>query len=194
MRVLFSLRTHHQASAVGQFLRRRLPAVRHAKRDVVALVAVRLEIGGIGGKRRHGGIPNLSFVEADATALPFGDEEFDTVTISFGLRNVTDVAAALRDAHRLLKPGGLFMCLEFSHVKAEPLRSIYEMYSFNVIPALGEAVARDRASYQYLVESIRKFPKQEELAASMIDAGFASVTHENLTGGVVAIHSGFKSA
>jgi 2-methoxy-6-polyprenyl-1,4-benzoquinol methylase len=139
-------------------------------------------------------LARLRFVEGNAERLPFEDASVDCYTIAFGLRNVTDVAAALRDAHRLLKPGGRFMCLEFSHVKAEPLRSIYEMYSFNVIPALGEAVARDRASYQYLVESIRKFPKQEELAASMIDAGFASVTHENLTGGVVAIHSGFKAA
>lgn len=137
-------------------------------------------------------LATLEFVEGNAERLPFEDESVDVYTIAFGLRNVTNTLAALKDARRLLKPGGRFMCLEFSHVKAEPLRSLYEAYSFNVIPALGEAVARDRASYQYLVESIRKFPRQEELAEMMIDAGFKSVTHEDLTGGVVAIHSGFR--
>ena len=127
-------------------------------------------------------LATLEFVEGNAERLPFEDESVDVYTIAFGLRNVTNTLAALKDARRLLKPGGRFMCLRFSHVKAEPLRSLYEAYSFNVIPALGEAVARDRASYQYLVESIRKFPRQEELAEMMIDAGFKSVTHEDLTG------------
>jgi ubiquinone/menaquinone biosynthesis C-methylase UbiE len=91
-----------------------------------------------------------------------------------------------------LKPGGRFFCLEFSHVKSEPLKTLYEAYSFNVIPALGDFVAKDRESYQYLVESIRKFPKQEKLQDMMLEAGFKSVDYENLTGGVCAIHSGFK--
>uniref|UniRef100_A0A7S0XBT0 2-methoxy-6-polyprenyl-1,4-benzoquinol methylase, mitochondrial n=1 Tax=Mantoniella antarctica TaxID=81844 RepID=A0A7S0XBT0_9CHLO len=141
---------------------------------------------------RGGAVAALSFVEGNAECLPFEDESTDVYTIAFGLRNVTNTLAALKDAHRLLRPGGRFMCLEFSHVTQEPLRSIYEAYSFNVIPALGGLVANDKASYQYLVESIRKFPKQEELEELMREAGFRSVSHENITGGVVAIHSGFK--
>lgn len=137
-------------------------------------------------------LAGLSFVEGNAERLPFEDASVDVYSIAFGLRNVTNTLAALKDAHRLLKPGGRFMCLEFSHVTQEPLRSFYEAYSFNVIPALGAAVANDKASYQYLVESIQKFPKQGELEEMMREAGFKSVSHENITGGVVAIHSGFK--
>lgn len=137
-------------------------------------------------------LATLEFVEGNAERLPFEDNSVDTYTIAFGLRNVTDTFAALKDACRLLKPGGRFFCLEFSHVQAEPLRSLYELYSFNVIPAMGDLVARDRKSYQYLVESIRKFPKQEKLTEMMRDAGFGDVSHENLTGGVCAIHSGCK--
>ena len=124
--------------------------------------------------------------------MPFEDNSVDTYTIAFGLRNVTDTLAALKDARRVLRPGGRFFCLEFSKVTQEPLKSMYEMYSLNVIPAMGDLVARDRDSYQYLVESIRRFPKQEKLAAMMLEAGFVDVSHENLTGGIVALHSGFK--
>ena len=137
-------------------------------------------------------LAGLEFVEGNAEHLPFEDGSVDVYTIAFGLRNVTDTLAALKDAHRLLRPGGRFMCLEFSHVEFEPLKSFYDFYSFNVIPAMGQAVAKDKESYQYLVESIRKFPKQEELKDLMREAGFKSVAHEDLTGGVVAIHSGFK--
>jgi 2-methoxy-6-polyprenyl-1,4-benzoquinol methylase len=137
-------------------------------------------------------LAKLEFVEGNAESLPFEDASVDVYTIAFGLRNVTNAKAALRDALRLLKPGGRFMCLEFSHVTQEPLRSMYDLYSFNVIPALGELVAKDEASYRYLVESIRKFPKQRELEDMMRDVGFKSVSHDNLTGGVVAIHEGFK--
>ena len=137
-------------------------------------------------------LATLEFVEGNAERLPFEDNSLDTYSIAFGLRNVTDTLAALKDARRLLRPGGRFFCLEFSHVRDEPLKSLYEMYSLNVIPAMGDLVARDRDSYQYLVESIRRFPKQEELAAMMIDAGFIDVSHENLTGGICAIHSGTK--
>eukprot|EP00982_Pelagococcus_subviridis_P016977 31504-Pelagococcus_subviridis.AAC.13 len=135
-------------------------------------------------------LAKLEFVEGNAESLPFEDASVDVYTIAFGLRNVTNAKAALRDALRLLKPGGRFMCLEFSHVTQEPLRSMYDLYSFNVIPALGELVAKDEASYRYLVESIRKFPKQRELEDMMRDVGFKSVSHDNLTGGVVAIHEG----
>ena len=137
-------------------------------------------------------LATLAFVEGNAEHLPFPDNSVDTYTIVFGLRNVTNTQQALKDAHRLLKPGGRFFCLEFSHVQAEPLKTMYELYSFNVIPAMGDFVAKDRESYQYLVESIRKFPKQEKLADMMLEAGFQGVEYENLTGGVVAIHSGTK--
>lgn len=129
---------------------------------------------------------------ADAEALPFADNSFDVYTIAFGLRNVTDVPKALQEAHRVLARGGRFLCLEFSHVPNELVRKAYDAYSFNIIPPVGAAVAGDRPAYQYLVESIRMFPRQEELKNLMEDAGFRVVSHENLSFGVVAIHSGFK--
>jgi len=116
----------------------------------------------------------------------------DMYTIVFGLRNVTDKLAALKDARRVLKPGGKFICMEFSRVRDESLRSFYEAYSFGVIPVMGELIAQDKWSYQYLVESIRRFPRQAELEEIMREAGFKCVAHEDLTGGVVAIHSGFR--
>ncbi|GLC61073.1 2-hexaprenyl-6-methoxy-1,4-benzoquinone methyltransferase [Pleodorina starrii] len=134
----------------------------------------------------------LSFVEGNAESLPFPDSSFDSYTIAFGIRNVTDRPAALREALRVLKPGGRFLCLEFSQVTQPGLRELYDMYSFAVIPRIGGLVANDAASYQYLVESIRQFPDQETFARLIEEAGFRAVTYENLTGGVVAIHSGFK--
>ena len=134
----------------------------------------------------------LSFVEGNAQYLPFGEGEFDLYTIAFGLRNVTDVDMALRDAYRVLKPGGRFLCLEFSHVTNAPLANLYDLYSFHVIPQLGQMVAKDRDSYQYLVESIRKFCTQDELVKRMEVAGFEGVKYTNMTGGIVAIHEGWK--
>lgn len=134
----------------------------------------------------------LEFVEGNAESLPFQDQAYDAYTIAFGIRNVTDIPAALREAHRVLKTGGRFLCLEFSHVTLPGLKQIYEAYSFNVIPQIGAAVANDKASYQYLVESIRKFPDQETFASMIRNAGFRNVQYENLQGGIVAIHSGFK--
>lgn len=134
----------------------------------------------------------VEFVEGDAEQLPFEAKSFDAYTISFGLRNVTRVERALAEAHRVLRDGGVFMCLEFSHVSNPLLAQVYDAYSFNVIPWLGEVVAQDRASYQYLVESIRRFPRQRRLAAMMRRAGFSGVSFENFTGGVVALHVGFK--
>ena len=136
--------------------------------------------------------PRLDFVTADARKLPFDDCSFDVYTIAFGIRNVTRIDEALAEAHRVLRPGGRFLCLEFSHVTHPVLASLYDKYSFAVIPAMGELVANDRASYQYLVESIRQFPKQGEFAQMLRDAGFRSVTYTNLTAGTVAIHSGFR--
>jgi len=134
----------------------------------------------------------LEFVEANAEKLPFEDESVDQYTIAFGLRNVTNIDIALREAHRVLKKGGRISILEFSHVQEEPLKSLYNFYSFAAIPTMGQIVANDRKSYQYLVESIRKFPKQERLCDIMRGEGFSSVDFENITGGIVAIHNGYK--
>mmetsp|Transcript_16604 Transcript_16604/g.24580 ORF Transcript_16604/g.24580 Transcript_16604/m.24580 type:complete len:242 (-) Transcript_16604:13-738(-) len=134
----------------------------------------------------------LDFVEADAENLPFEADIFDLYTISFGLRNVTDIPTALKEAFRVLKPGGRFMCLEFSYVENNLMRSLYDAYSFNVIPKIGSAVAKDEAAYKYLVESIRMFPRQRELKEMMGEAGFGLVTHKDMTFGVVSVHSGFK--
>lgn len=134
----------------------------------------------------------LRFVQGNAQSLPFGDSSFDLYTIAFGLRNVTDVDQALREATRVLKPGGRFMCLEFSQVPNEYLRAVYDQYSFSVIPAMGQAVTGDRHSYQYLVESIRKFSNQQELVSRMEAAEMHAVRYTNMTGGIVALHEGWK--
>jgi len=135
---------------------------------------------------------HLTWKQGDAMNLPFEDNSFHAYTIAFGIRNVVKVDKALREAHRVLKPGGRFMCLEFSHVENAALGTIYDNYSYQVIPPMGKVLAGDWDSYQYLVESIRKFPKQEDFKDMIRDAGFKAVTYENLTFGVVAIHSGFK--
>lgn len=134
----------------------------------------------------------ISFVEGNAEALPFGDREFDAYTIAFGIRNVTHIEKALSEAFRVLKIGGRFLCLEFSEVQVPILDRLYDFHSFEVIPRLGKAVAGDAESYRYLVESIRKFPNQERFATMIREAGFSRVSYRNLTGGVAAIHSGWK--
>ncbi|XP_041956870.1 2-methoxy-6-polyprenyl-1,4-benzoquinol methylase, mitochondrial [Alosa sapidissima] len=134
----------------------------------------------------------LSWVVGDAEELPFADDQFDVYTIAFGIRNVTHIEQALEEALRVLKPGGRFMCLEFSKVSNPLLSRLYDAYSFQLIPVMGEVIAGDWKSYQYLVESIRKFPDQETFKGMIEDAGFLQVQYFNLTGGVVAIHSGFK--
>jgi demethylmenaquinone methyltransferase/2-methoxy-6-polyprenyl-1,4-benzoquinol methylase len=134
----------------------------------------------------------LTFVCGNAEQLPVADGSLDLITIAFGLRNVTHIQQALNDAFRALRPGGRFLCLEFSHVTNPLMKKIYDEYSFRAIPKIGEIVAKDRASYQYLVESIRMFPKQEALKTMMEHAGFARCHYTNLTFGVVAIHEGVK--
>ena len=134
----------------------------------------------------------LDWVEGNAESLPADDASVDRVTIAFGLRNVTDRMAALRECLRVLKPGGRFCCLEFSHVENDVFSRIYDGWSFGVLPQIGGIVAGDKPAYQYLVESIRKFPKQEELVEMMQEAGFAQIKYRNLTGGIAAIHSGWK--
>ena len=135
----------------------------------------------------------LEFVQANAESLPFPDAHFDAYTIAFGIRNVPRIQVALEEAYRVLKPGGRFLCLEFSQVAVPGLDKIYEAYSFNVIPAIGKFVAGDGEPYRYLVESIRKFPAAEEFERMIRAAGFRRTGFERLTGGVVAIHSGWKS-
>lgn len=134
----------------------------------------------------------LTWVVGDAMALPFADNTFDTYTISFGIRNVTRVQDALREAYRVLRPGGRLMVLEFSQLPNPALQWAYDRYSFNVIPVMGQIIAGDRDSYQYLVESIRKFPDQETFLAMIRDAGFGQAKYRNLTLGVAALHSGWK--
>ena len=134
----------------------------------------------------------LEWVVGDAMALPFEDDSFDVYTISFGIRNVTDPQKALSEAYRVLKPGGRIMVLEFSHIPNNLLQWIYDKYSFNVIPGLGQIIASDRSSYQYLVESIRKFPKQEAFMKLVNAAGFENTKYRNLTMGVACLHSGWK--
>jgi demethylmenaquinone methyltransferase/2-methoxy-6-polyprenyl-1,4-benzoquinol methylase len=138
--------------------------------------------------RLHG----LDWVVGNAEKLPFASSRFDAYTIAFGLRNVTDIDAALAEARRVLKPGGRFFCLEFSQVVLPWLKDIYDRYSFTVLPFLGGIVANDRESYRYLAESIRKFPPQEELRARLQAAGLEQARYRNMTGGVVAIHSGWR--
>lgn len=136
--------------------------------------------------------PSLDWVVGDAMALPFEDGSFDVYTISFGIRNVTRIRDALAEAYRVLKPGGRLMVLEFSRIPNELMQQAYDLYSFNVIPVMGQVIAGDRASYQYLVESIRKFPDQETFASMIRDAGFGQVRYRNLTMGIAALHSGWK--
>ena len=138
-----------------------------------------------------GGEPEMRWTVGDAMALPLPDASVDAYSISFGIRNVADIAVALSEARRVLKPGGRFLCLEFSRPTTEALRSAYDAWSFNAIPAIGQWVAKDRDSYQYLVESIRRFPDQATFKAMIEAAGFRNVTVTNLSGGVAAIHFGW---
>lgn len=142
-------------------------------------------------KNKDEGDKPLERLCADAMKLPFADNTFDAATIAFGIRNVTDIPTALADIRRVLKPGGRFVCLEFSHPNAA-LKPGYDLYSFKILPFMGEIVAKDSDSYRYLAESIRRFPKQKDFAAMMQRAGFAGVQYMDLTGGVTALHWGYR--
>ena len=135
---------------------------------------------------------SLDWVVGDAMALPFDDNTFDVYTISFGIRNVTRPQDALNEAFRVLRPGGRLMVLEFSQLPSPALQKAYDLYSFNVIPRMGQAIANDRDSYQYLVESIRRFPDQETFLGMVRQAGFGQAKYRNLTMGIAALHSGWK--
>ncbi len=147
-----------------------------------------------GRKRAEAGsmADSLDWVVGDAMALPFEANTFDVYTISFGIRNVTRPQEALNEAFRVLKPGGRLMVLEFSQLPNDGLQKLYDLYSFNVIPRMGQAIAGDRDSYQYLVESIRKFPDQETFLSMVRQAGFDNAKYRNLSLGIAALHSGWK--
>jgi len=140
----------------------------------------------------NGRIGELSLVVADAEHLPLPDRVVDTVSIAFGLRNCTDKDAVLAEARRVLRPGGRFLCLEFSRLQVAAFQPVYDAWSFKVLPRLGQVVAGDPDSYQYLAESIRTFPDQTKLAAMLRTAGFSRVTVRNLSGGIAAIHQGWR--
>jgi demethylmenaquinone methyltransferase/2-methoxy-6-polyprenyl-1,4-benzoquinol methylase len=140
----------------------------------------------------RGVLGNVEYVQANAENLPFREGTFDCITIGFGLRNVTDKPAALASMHRVLRPGGQLLVLEFSHPVAPGLGTIYDAYSFRLLPLMGKLVARDEASYRYLAESIRMHPPQEKLLAMMQAAGLEGCRYHNLSGGIVAVHRGYK--
>ncbi|MGB0834195.1 MAG: bifunctional demethylmenaquinone methyltransferase/2-methoxy-6-polyprenyl-1,4-benzoquinol methylase UbiE [Psychrobium sp.] len=142
--------------------------------------------------RDLGVVSNVEYVQANAQALPFPENTFDLITIAFGLRNVTDKDEALRSMYRVLKPGGRLLVLEFSKPSNELLSKAYDMYSFNLLPTMGKVVANDSESYKYLAESIRMHPDQDTLKGMMENAGFEQAQYYNLTGGIVALHRGYK--
>jgi len=155
---------------------------------------INAEMLAVGRERAYGQALDdvVTFVDANAESLPFADKSFDAVSIAFGIRNVPRIDVALAEMHRVLRIGGRFLCLEFSNVDVPGLDALYELYSFNVVPALGRVVAGDAEPYRYLVESIRRFPRPNAFAAMMRAAGFARVSHRVLSGGIVALHSGWR--
>ena len=160
----------------------------------ITLCDINAEMLGVGRDRAlDRGYHDLNWVTGNAESLPLPDHSQDVYTIAFGLRNVTHIDTALSEAFRVLKPGGRFYCLEFSHIEDPALAKLYDLYSYNMIPKMGKIIAKDESSYQYLVESIRKFPKQSTLCNRLKQAGFAHTTYGNLTFGVVAIHSAIKA-
>ena len=164
---------------------------RNASVTVLDINGSMLEVGAQRAKQK-GLADNVDFIEANAEELPFEDNTFDAYTVAFGIRNVPRMDHALAEAYRVLKPGGQFLCLEFSDVDVPLLDRFYDLWSFNAIPAIGQALTGDRASYQYLVESIRKFPGQESFANLVREAGFSRVSYRNMTGGIAALHTGWK--
>ena len=144
------------------------------------------------GKASKKSLKNIKWLVASAEDIPVDDNTFERATMGFGLRNVTNRAKALKEVYRILKPGGRFICLEFSHVENELIEEIYNFWSFKCMPYIGEKVAGDRSAYTYLVESIRQFPTQPELSEMFSEAGFSRVKYRNLSNGIVSLHSGWK--
>ena len=158
----------------------------------ITVADINTEMLEVGRERAAKAKRKIDFIEANAEKLPLPDKSFDAVTIAFGIRNVPRIEAALAEAHRVLKIGGRFLCLEFSSVDVPGLDRLYDLYSFNVIPTVGRVVTGDAEAYRYLVESIRKFPRPEKFAGRIRDAGFRRVSFQPMTGGVVALHSGWR--
>lgn len=179
------------AGGTGDIARLLLPRVGLAGKVVLSDINPEMLAVGRARMEDQGLVKGLEYVLANAEKLPFEDNSFDAVTIAFGLRNVTDKDAALKEMYRVLKPGGQVNILEFSRVNSKTLEKLYEIYSFSLLPKIGAIVAKDEDSYRYLAESIRKHPDQETLAGMLRDAGFANVSYENMTNGVVAIHRGY---
>ena len=144
------------------------------------------------GKVNKKSLKNIKWLVASAEDIPIDDNTFERATMGFGLRNITNRAKALKEVHRILKPGGRFICLEFSHVENDLIEEIYNFWSFKCMPYIGEKVAGDRSAYTYLVESIRQFPTQPELSEMFSEAGFSRVKYRNLSNGIVSLHSGWK--
>jgi len=183
------------AGGTGDMARRFATMARRAQErrggDDASIMIIDYNAEMIAAGRAKGGEPEITWSVGDAQRLPLPDACADAYVISFGIRNVTDVSAALREARRVLKPGGRFLCLEFSHPSTELLRKAYDAYSFKVIPQIGEWVVKDRDSYQYLVESIRRFPDQRTFVDMIVKAGFGRAGYTNFTGGVAALHHGW---
>ncbi|MBX9843448.1 MAG: bifunctional demethylmenaquinone methyltransferase/2-methoxy-6-polyprenyl-1,4-benzoquinol methylase UbiE [Xanthobacteraceae bacterium] len=167
-------------------------AAKGGKGTRVTVADINAEMLAVGRERAEKAGHAVAFMEANAEKLPFADKSFDAVTIAFGIRNVPRIDVALGEIHRVLKTGGHFLCLEFSSVDVPGLDRLYDLYSFNVIPQIGRAVTGDAEAYKYLVESIRKFPQPAKFADMIRGAGFRRVTFTRLTGGVVALHSGWR--
>jgi demethylmenaquinone methyltransferase/2-methoxy-6-polyprenyl-1,4-benzoquinol methylase len=178
------------AGGTGDVALRVLAAGLGTQATVVDINADMLTVGRERAAAR--GVARVAFVEGNAEALPFPDCAFEAVTIAFGIRNVPRIAQALAEARRVLALGGRFLCLEFSTVDVPGLDALYDLYSFNVIPALGRLVTGDAEAYRYLVESIRRFPRPDDFADMMRAAGFARVSYRRLSGGIVALHSGWR--
>jgi demethylmenaquinone methyltransferase/2-methoxy-6-polyprenyl-1,4-benzoquinol methylase len=182
------------AGGTGDIARRVAHMARRAQRrrggPDAKVVVVDYNAEMVAAGRARGGEPEIAWAVGDAQRLPLPDACAEAYVIAFGIRNVTDVSAALREARRVLRPGGRFLCLEFSRPTTEALRAAYDAYSFKVIPEIGARVAGDRDSYQYLVESIRRFPDQKRFAAMITEAGFSLVDVTNYAGGVAALHTG----
>ena len=181
------------AGGTGDMARRFAALARRARErrggDAATVLVIDYNAEMVAAGRARGTEPEIAWAVGDAQRLPLRDASADAYAIAFGIRNVTDIPAALAEARRVLKPGGRFLCLEFSRPIVEPLRRIYDAYSFKVIPEIGARVTGDRESYQYLVESIRRFPDQKAFARLIGEAGFSMVGVTNFSGGVAALHT-----
>ncbi len=180
------------AGGTGDVAFRAIEAGGYGTRATVA--DINADMLGVGRERaQERGLDDVvSFVDANAEALPFPDKSFDAVSIAFGIRNVPRIDVALAEMHRVLRLGGRFLCLEFSNVDVPGLDALYELYSFNLVPAIGRAVGGDAEPYRYLVESIRRFPRPDVFAGMMRTGGFGRVSHRVMSGGIVALHSGWR--